>query len=237
MPRKPEGPTLGLAPKSLDTLAANAIRDRILNGRLEPATHLVEAELAEELGVSAGTIRSGFRVLQYEGLVQHRPNRGVYVTDMTVEDAWEIYSLRNNLEGIAARLAAQRIDLKGRAKLKRVLHVMREAAERDDRMTLAQSDLELHELIVDLAAHSRLKSAHQVIHAQTTLFMLMTKDLHGDAMELIGTHEKLINAIVTGDADAAEILGRTHSTEDGERLRERLLLNHELTADKASEAR
>ncbi|WP_158241021.1 GntR family transcriptional regulator [Mycolicibacterium goodii] len=225
-----------MAPKSLDTLTANAIRDRILSGRLEPGTHLVEADLAEELGVSAGTIRSGLRVLQHEGLVQHRLNRGVYVADMTVEDAWEIYSLRNNLEGMAARLAAQRIDVKGRSKLERVLHVMREAAERNDRGTLAQSDLELHELIVDLAQHSRLKSAHQVIHAQTALFMVMTKDLHGDPMELIDSHEKLVNAIVTGDAKTAEILGRTHSTEDGERLRERLSLNHELSADQDREA-
>ncbi|MFQ6330964.1 GntR family transcriptional regulator [Nocardia sp. CWNU-33] len=214
----------------MDALAADHIRARILDGRLEPGAHLVEADIAEELGVSAGTVRAALRLLRNEGLVEHRRNRGIYVETMTVEDAWEIYSLRNTLEGMAARLAAQRIDIKGRSKLERALHTMQEAAQHADTRTLANADVQLHELIVELAGHSRLQAAHRVIHAQTVLFMAMTKDFHGDTGSLLNAHEQLVDAISRGDADRAEELARSHSTEDGERLRNKLSLNHSLKA-------
>ena len=230
MSAKNDGSQLGAFPKSLDTHTANHIRERILDGRLEAGTHLVEADLATELGVSAGTVRAGLRVLQNEGLVEHRRNRGIYVASMTVEDAWEVYSLRNNLEGMAAKLAAERLDVKGRARLDRAMRDMRDAAQRSDRAALANADLALHELIVDLAGHRRLQTAHQVIHAQSALFMLMTKDFHVDPAPLLQTHEQLVNAIMSGDAETAEKLGRAHSTEDGERLRDRLTPNHDASA-------
>jgi DNA-binding GntR family transcriptional regulator len=60
--------------------------------------------------------------------------------------------------------------------------------------------------------------------------MLMTKDFHVDPAPLLHTHEQLVNAIMSGDAETAETLGRAHSTEDGERLRDRLTPNHDASA-------
>jgi DNA-binding GntR family transcriptional regulator len=230
MAARTENGRVGSLPKALDAHAADHIRERILDGRLGAGTHLVEADLAADLGVSAGTIRSGLRALQYEGLVDYVRNRGIYVATMTVEDAWEVYSLRNNLEGMAARLAAARLDEEGRSRLELTLDAMRETAGRGDRSGLARADLELHELIVELAGHQRLRAAHQVIHAQSALFMTMTKDFHVDTGPLLRAHEQLVDAIVGGDPDLAERLGRSHSTEDGERLRERLSVSHDSAA-------
>lgn len=209
-------------PKGLETHVADRIRELILAGELPAGTHLVEAELARQLGVSQGTVRAGIRSLRHEGLVRHERNRGVFVASMTARDAWEVYSLRNNLEGMAARLAAGHIDQDGGARLRAALHMLAECARANDPLGTAKADHDLHSLIVELSGHLRLQSAHQVIHAQTTMFMNLTKGFHEDPEPLIASHAQLVAAIVTGDADEAERLGQTHSTEDGERLRRML---------------
>src|SRR5205809_7457324 len=91
----------------LDVSAAQLIRQWILDGQLPAGRHLIEAELANRLGVSRGTVRVAFRQLEHEGLLEYRRYRGVYVASFDSIDAREVYTLRNLLEGFAARLAAQ----------------------------------------------------------------------------------------------------------------------------------
>jgi DNA-binding GntR family transcriptional regulator len=87
---------------------ADSIREAVLSGRLKGGDRLIEDELAESLGVSRGPIRQAIFRLQQEGLVVHETHRGATVAQVSIEDAAEIYSLRQALERLAIAQACDR---------------------------------------------------------------------------------------------------------------------------------
>src|SRR6476661_4534885 len=103
--------------RSLDVQAATVIRQRIVAGDLAPGTRLTEMSLAEDLALSRGTIRAALQQLVREGLVDQVPYTGWAVVRLGPRDLWELYTLRESLEGLAARLAAQAIDAGNAARL------------------------------------------------------------------------------------------------------------------------
>lgn len=78
------------------TLAA--LRADILSGELAPGTQLVQEAIADRYGVSRVPVREALQLLTSEGLVQHTPNRGYFVTELDVTDLHEVYTLRRILE-------------------------------------------------------------------------------------------------------------------------------------------
>ena len=95
---------------SLASLAQAEIEALIFAGALAPGERLGEAEMAERIGISRGPIREAFRALGEQGLVQVEKNRGVFVRQISVEEADETYAVRSALEGLAGQILAQRID-------------------------------------------------------------------------------------------------------------------------------
>lgn len=93
-------------------LAADGVVDRlrtsVLDGRRRPGDRLDETRLGKELDVSRNTLREAFRVLAHEHLVEHRPNRGVFVRRLSTAEARDVYRTRRLLECGALREAAQR---------------------------------------------------------------------------------------------------------------------------------
>ena len=85
------------------------IRDDILSGRYKDREELKEVAIGEELGVSRTPVREAFRQLELEGLIEIIPNKGAYVTGITVKDVHDIYAIRALLEGLAARWACEHI--------------------------------------------------------------------------------------------------------------------------------
>lgn len=81
----------------------SAIREKILTGGLQPGCKLTEQKLAEEFGSSRAPIREALRQLEQEGLIEYSRNVGCSVKKITIEDAYEIYLLRANLEMTALR--------------------------------------------------------------------------------------------------------------------------------------
>jgi DNA-binding GntR family transcriptional regulator len=90
-------------------VAAEVIRQAIVDGRLEPGTRLKEEKLAHELGISRTPVREALLILQSEGLVDAAPNRGATVRVHDAEELEDLYQLRAVLEGHAARRAAARV--------------------------------------------------------------------------------------------------------------------------------
>lgn len=95
------------------TTTADAVRSLILRGDYGQGERLGEVELAKLLGVSRTPIREALRSLSSEGLVDLIPNKGARVVDFTIAELEDIFELRAQVEGTAARLAAARIDETG----------------------------------------------------------------------------------------------------------------------------
>ena len=106
----PLHPTIALLQSSsLTSVVQQELERRIVQGELAPGDKLIEAALAESLGVSRGPVREAFRMLEEAGLVRQEKNRGVFVRDIPLAEALEIYDLRAMMDEAVGRQLAERI--------------------------------------------------------------------------------------------------------------------------------
>ncbi|PRR73617.1 GntR family transcriptional regulator [Neomoorella humiferrea] len=190
--------------------AYNALREAILTGRLEPGTRLVERKIAKQLGVSRTPVREAIRKLELEGLVEHLPRRGVVVARMSVREAWEVYSIRAVLEGLAARLAAERINPMQLKKLNELVSAMEKACDEEDYVKLQELHLEFNSIICKAAESPRL---HQMIDNLVDYIVGFTKigySVPGRTRAATREHRELLEALMNGDGEKAEKIARQH---------------------------
>jgi DNA-binding GntR family transcriptional regulator len=103
-------PTIAqLQNSSLTTVVQQEIERAILAGEYEPGSKLIEATLAEKMGVSRGPVREAFRMLEEAGLVRTEKNRGVFVRDIPIDEAVEIFDLRAAMDELVGRQLATNI--------------------------------------------------------------------------------------------------------------------------------
>ncbi|WP_245545755.1 GntR family transcriptional regulator [Nocardia higoensis] len=187
--------------KSLRDVAYDELRSRIVNLQLAPGTRLIERDLAEDLAVSRIPLREAMQRLQRDGLVVVVPRQGAIVSPFTADDVRDLFDVRENLEVLAARLAAERADDEGLAALTAQLDTARRATERRDEAAIAAANAGFHAMIVELAANPLLESLLQPLEARTQWLFHLTKDR--DAAVQCREHEELLAAIAAHDPDRA----------------------------------
>ena len=101
--------------------AYDTIKKAILKGYFNEGAQLVEADLIQKMNISRTPLREALRKLEQEGIVVRRPYKGVFVNTITKEHAAEIYRVQAVLEGLAARLVAEKRDDKMLAELQHVI--------------------------------------------------------------------------------------------------------------------
>lgn len=205
-----------LGQRALGDEVSQRLRSAIVSGKLAPGSRLVESAIAADLGVSRGPVRDALRKLESEGLVITNPRRGSTVAEFSYHDIQEVYSLREVLEGLAARLLAERItDDLGR-QLTDAYSERKKAIS--DPEKLRASDAKFHRRIVELSGNSRLLELWDRLRPQIEFFMHRVPILYPDGQALIVRHEKAVQAICAGDADGAEAAMREHIQDAGARL-------------------
>lgn len=218
----------------LERQAAAVIRERILSGEFMPGHRLVEAWLAEQLGLSRGTIRAALSELVHEGLVEQVAYTRWAVPTLSSKDAWELYTLRSALEGLAARLVAQSMTAATHEKISASFDGIKDAAAHGDRAGLSDCDAALHKLIIDLSGHQRLQRQYTVIEQQTRRYIAISNALTVDAGGIVAQHEPIVRALLAGDPDLAETEAKRHNFEEGALLVEQLRRGEEVPAKSAS---
>jgi DNA-binding GntR family transcriptional regulator len=202
--------------RSLDRAAADAIRQAIITGALTPGKRLTEVELSTGLDVSRGTVRAALQRLMSEGLVVQKPYSAWEVASLTSRDAWELYTLRSSLEGLAAQLAAGNPN---RSKpIEAAFNDLKIAAKSRNQKRITDSDLALHKAIVVLAGHKRLAAQYGYVEQQVRMYMASSNAILERAEMVILNHEKLVRALLKGDATSAERYARDHNKASGELL-------------------
>ena len=203
--------------RTLPTQVADHIRERILSAELAPGERILETELAEELGVSRHTLRSALQTLTFEGLLEQSQFKSTHVARPTARDVYETYTLRNALEAMACRLAAERAaGGAGMAGVDAAIAAMHAAGAT---AAMKAADFAFHQAVVELAGHARLRDHYQRLHVQTRLYLNLTAAAdHYVLDEIAALHAELAEAIRAGDAARAAELGGSHNTRDGEAL-------------------
>jgi GntR family transcriptional regulator of gluconate operon len=172
---------------------ADRLRRAILVGELEPGTHLVESVLSADFDVSRGPIRDALRELENEGLVEAR-RRGLFVTGLTRDDVWELYTLRAALDVVALDLAVERFRPVDFAHLRELVKAM-ESAVTDGRMAdFAQADMDFHSAFYERAGHRRLLKAWQGL-VRTFRVLIEVTDLENpDVSSIVREHREILDA-------------------------------------------
>jgi len=209
---------LKLSKRRLDRQAADVLREQILSGRFAPGLRLVEATLAEQLGVSRGTVRAALSELAHEELVSHVAYTKWMVPELSAEDAWELYTLRGSLEGLAARLAALQRSPATMASLTEAYERLVSAVATERRAAVAAADLTLHKTIVGITGHRRLIAQYKLIEQQVRRYIATSNAQIYDLHQILDEHEPIVKAIVAGDAVRAERLAREHNAPEVERF-------------------
>lgn len=203
----------GRANRSLREQAYAAIKQGILDGRYPPGALLSENRLAEELQISRTPIREALRELAGSGLIRILPQRGIVVSDLSLQDVVEVYQLREQLECFAVRLAAERVSA---ADADGFLSDHRQAVAHMKAGRHRQAydfSVLMHSRIIGLARNSRLSQFMEQLGDQVHRFGLLTLR-HGRGERALLEHGHIIDALIARDADQAESLMRAHLRAD-----------------------
>lgn len=123
------------------------LREDILEGKYKQQDELREIAIGEELGVSRTPVREALRQLELEGLVRIIPNKGAYVNAITAEDVQDIYHIRARLEGLCARMAAERITDEELEQMEEVIMLSDYYEKKQHFDQVCQQDSRFHEML------------------------------------------------------------------------------------------
>lgn len=183
----------------------------ILDGALAPGDRLVETDLATQLGVSRAPVRDALRILEYDGLVTSQGRRGRFVTILSAQDAWEVYTLRESLEVMAFEIVVGRFPPEVLARAEGIIGEMRAAAGSGDKRSLSALDVRFHRLICLTSKHARLLATWESMSSQIGLLSRQVVGTQYDQLsDIAERHQLLLDVVCSGDMDAATAAIRSH---------------------------
>jgi DNA-binding GntR family transcriptional regulator len=192
------------APPSMSALAAEALRQMVLNGELRPGDRVIENRLTEELGVSRPPLREAMRVLEQEGLIVQTPRKGAVVAPVTPHDIYEIVSLREEIEQIAVRLGVPVRSQERLDRLRQTFADLEAAAEEDGAPRVVECSFAFHLAIVGLAGHRRLEDVYRSLSLQMRMCMAMNRRARAGietARQDAERHRPLLDLVEAGDVE------------------------------------
>jgi DNA-binding GntR family transcriptional regulator len=195
-----------------------ALLDAISEGSLAPGAKLTQEEIAEQLAVSRQPVLQALGLLKKDGLVHDAPGRGVIVAPLDAERIAQVYEVRGALDGLAARLAAER-----RAVLDpQLVDQGRRAARGRDIKAMIEADIAFHSAIYEASGNPLIgasATAHWV-HLRRVMGAVLQSSPQREA--LWDEHAAIAAAIAAGDAGRAAALIDHHALRASDNLRTRL---------------
>ena len=206
-----------LQTSSLSSVVQGEPERMILSGELAPGAKLTEVALAARLGVSRGPLREAFRMLEEAGLVRTEKNRGVFVRDIPLEEAIEIFDLRAAMDELVGRRLAETITPAALREIRMLVDSMEQAVRAKDAHRYHLLNLKFHDRLVELAGNSKLSAIYRKLIKELSLFRRLNL-ADGWLMPISASeHRQIVKAIASGDPEAAGKAMFEHVMESKER--------------------
>ena len=186
------------------------IREDILSGKYKEHEELKEVAIGEEMGVSRTPVREAFRQLELEGLIQIIPNKGAYVTGITVEDVKDIYMIRSLLEGLCARWACEHITDEQMEEMEENIYLAKFHAQKGHLEQMAELDNRFHDILYEACNSKMLEHQLKDFHEYVLRVRKKTLSNVNRGPKSNEEHEQIMEAIKAKDADKAEKLANMH---------------------------
>ncbi len=187
-----------------------AVRESILEGRYKEGDVLRETVIAKELSVSRTPVREAIRQLELEGLVHSIPNKETVVSGVTPEDVQDIFMIRNRLEGLAGKLAAERITQEELEQIEEVLALTEFYIVKNDINHINELDHRFHDIIYKATKSKILKHMLSDLHSYIQKARKESIATPGRAKRLLEEHTDIYHAIKNKEAQKVEELVNKH---------------------------
>jgi DNA-binding GntR family transcriptional regulator len=225
-------------PPTLVEQVVNAIVSEIVDGELPANARLIQDELAKAYGVSRQPVQQALLLLRDRGLVREAPGRGLIVSPLDIDFVRNLYEIRAMLDGLAARLAAERgaerAKTEGPAFLELGLAAVKSGSLRDQ----IEADMKFHAFLSELSGNPMI--------GETTaphwpyLRRVMGEVLRDDAQmpqTILQEHVAILDAVIAGDGAEAEILSRGHISRAADIFVQRLQAQHDASEQQLRQRR
>jgi DNA-binding FadR family transcriptional regulator len=218
------------------------IQDGIRSGSLVSGQRLpTERELGETFGVSRAVVREALKVLAAMGLVESRQGSGNYITSNPVpsitkalilsatpqeESLLALFEVREPLEALAARLAAERRTPEQAAAIAEAAQITVRAGELDDLEIFGAGDIALHGGVFAAAGNPYLTTVSSAVREVLNHALHLVTRITGTVPAAAAHHVRIAEAITRRDADAAEAAMATHIRYNADALRDMIAAGH-----------
>jgi len=186
------------------------VRNKILSMEYRPGDYITDSQIAAELKISRTPAREAFQRLENEGLLFSEARRGWRIYSLTIKDIEDIFDLKCEIEGLVARKAAMGHNEEHHQTLQNYLNRMREASMKDDVATWMEMDSSLHHLFYLMAQNDRAEKIIKSLNDQWHRLRKGFINLQGRLDIATNEHDKIVNAVINGDAEGAELAMQAH---------------------------
>ena len=188
---------------------------RIIKGDLVQGSKLFEAKIAQQLGVSRTPVREALRGLVAEGFVEIIPNQGIIVNNISFDEVYGVLQIRGVLEGLAARVAAKKINSEEIKKFNKIIDKMKYYADnnftsKESILNFTKLDIEFHDLILNICGNKWLIQIYSNLKNHIERFRIRSFSIPGTFSKSLEEHCKILDAIKKGDSELAEKLSTIH---------------------------
>lgn len=186
-------------------VVARELRRQIVHGELQPGEKLSPVDLAEGFNVSQTPAREALQLLASEGMVRNDPYRGARVSELTVEEYEELFLMRTGLEGLAARLGAERVSDEDVTRMEELFAEMEKAAEAGDIDRFYECDRRFH--LTHYAATERESLVRRIMNLRISSERYVRRAYvmpNVSMKDTLETHRELLEAVRARDGERCE---------------------------------
>ena len=193
---------------NLNAQVFDILKEMIADQRFEPGSYINVEKLTQQLGVSRTPIWEAIRRLEQEGIVCHTPHKGVRVKELTRKMALELYEVREVMEALAARLAAERVSTQAIEEMGKCLEEQTLIVGREDAVSYSRSDHQFHLLVYRSCQNDLLREILEGLRYKALPLAFRLAPHFKDFLQL---HKQLLQSFVKRDAQGAEEIMRMHN--------------------------
>jgi phosphonate utilization transcriptional regulator len=195
---------------TLSGLVQEEILRGIKSGELTVGSRLNESELSQRLGVSRSPLREAFRALEEAGLVRLEKNRGVFIRDLSDEEAAELYDVRAGLDEMVGRRLAPRITDGQLSELNEMLRELESTSTHDGVNGYFALNVAFHDRVVEMTGNATLLGVYRQVVNRMHLLRRRGFSLAGSSSASHAEHRAILQALATRDPDVAAQAMRQH---------------------------
>jgi DNA-binding GntR family transcriptional regulator len=192
------------------TSLVESVKSSLIRSSLENGESLTEAALCKRFKVSRGAIRDVLAQLESQGLIERKKKKGTSLRTPTLKEIIDFWDIRSALEGVAARLAAAKIQPKDLERLTALVAKREDAFKRGDVKLVDQYDIDFHQIIIDVGDNGCVRDIVRNMHLFDRLFRFPMSSYSVYDEQQDYSHLSIIEALRSGDPDRCEDLIKRH---------------------------